>query len=236
MDDALQFLWRRHPAGPSRKDKAMPKSCRLLLADDHDIVLAGLRLVLDHPDFEIVGAVKDGRALVKAARELRPDVMVVDITMPQLNGIDAARIIHKRYPKIKTVFLTMHRDLGYASEALDLPYSAYVLKSSAADDLPTAIREVLKGHSFLSPALEEALNKARELRTRDRRAGAPVLTARQREILQLLAEGRSIKEIAFDLQLSPRTVEFHKYRIMQELGVRSVAELVRSALSLKLIA
>ncbi len=208
---------------------------RILLADDHDIVIAGLRQVLDRPDFEIVGAVKDGRALVEAFHELEPDVVITDVTMPLLNGLDAAKQIRTLDPKAKIVFLTMHPEVGYAAEALSLGNSGYVLKSSVADELVPAIHEVLKGGTYVAQAIEEAVRKAIEARSHQKTPGVQALTSRQREVLQLLVEGRPVKEIAFRLGVSPRTVEFHKYRIMEELGVRSVAELVRYAMSLGIL-
>jgi len=211
------------------------KPWSLLLADDHDIVLAGLRQVLDQPDFEIVGAVKDGRALVETARELRPDVIITDVTMPLLNGMDAAKQIRSFSPKIRIIFLTMHSDAGYALEALQLGNCGYVLKSSVADELIPAIYRVLEGGSYMARAIAETVGKMKDARPREQARGVERLTSRQREVLQLLAEGHPVKEIAFTLKVSPRTVEFHKYRIMDELGVRSVAELVRSAMSLGIL-
>jgi DNA-binding NarL/FixJ family response regulator len=211
------------------------KRSRLLLADDHDIVLAGLRMVLDQPDFQIVAAVKDGRSLLKAAAELRPDVIITDLTMPLLNGLDAARQIRRLDPQVKIIFLTMHPDIGYATEALALGNCGYVLKSSVAEELPAAIREVLSGRTYVARAIAETVRQALESRSREILPGAGRLTSRQREVLQMLAEGHAVKEIAFTLNVSPRTVEFHKYRIMEELGVKTVAELVRSAMALGIV-
>lgn len=206
------------------------KRWRVLLADDHDIVLAGLRLVLSQPDLEIVGAVKDGRALVKAADELRPDVIVADVTMPLLNGIDAAWQIRKGDSTVKIIFLTMHPDIGYATEALSLGHCGYVLKSSVADELPMAIRDVLRGRTYVAKAIREPVMQALQTHPHKRgTAASDRLTIRQREVLQMLSEGRNVKEIASILNVSPRTVEFHKYRMMEELGVHSVAELARYA-------
>ena len=210
------------------------KPWKLLLADDHDIVIAGLRMVLDQPRFEIVGTVKDGRALVQTARDLKPDVVVTDVTMPLLNGIDAARQIRMLDSNVKIVFLTMHPDIGYATEALSLGNCGYVLKSSVADELPAAIDDVLAGGTYVARAIAEPVQRALESKPREK-PGAKRLTSRQREVLQLLAEGRPVKEIAFTLKVSPRTIEFHKYRIMEELGVRTTAELVRSAMALGIL-
>jgi DNA-binding NarL/FixJ family response regulator len=211
------------------------KRWRLLLADDHDIVLAGLRLVLDQPDFEIVGTVTDGLALVKAAEELRPDVIVADVTMPRLNGIDAVRQIRKADTAVKIIFLTMHPELGYATEALSLGHCGYVLKSSVADELPLAIRDVLNGRTYVARAIREDVMHALQAAAHNGGTASDRLTFRQREVLQMLAEGRTVKEIASALNVSPRTVEFHKYRIMEELGVHTVAELARYAVKRGLV-
>jgi len=211
------------------------KRWQILIADDHDIVLRGLHQVLDQPDFEIVEAVKDGRALVQAAQGLLPDVVVTDVTMPLLSGIDAARQIRHRDAVVKIVFFTMHAEFGYAFEALALRGCGYVLKSSEADELPMAIRQVLAGRSYVSQPIAELLNNEIEVRSHLRGPGVQRLTTRQREVLVLLVEGHSVKEIAFMLTVSPKTVEFHKYRIMEELGVHSMAELVRSALTLGIV-
>jgi len=205
------------------------KRWRVLLADDHDIVIEGLRRVLDHPDIEIVGVAHDGRALLRAAKEMQPDIIVADITMPLLNGIDAARQIHEDNPKVKIIFLTMHPEVTFATEALEAGGVGYVLKSSAGDELLTAIREATKGRVYVTKSIAEAVSRAVSSRSNPWRSTDDKLTARQREVLQLLAEGLYVKEIATKLDLSPRTVEFHKYRIMDELGVRSVAELGRYA-------
>lgn len=211
------------------------KRWRLLLADDHDIVLAGLRLVLDQPDFEIVGSVTDGLALVKAAEELRPDVIIADITMPRLNGIDAVRQIRKADSAVKIVFLTMHPELGYATEALSQGHCGYVLKSSVADELPVAIRDVLDGRTYVARAIREDVMHALQVPAHNGGTAPDRLTSRQREVLQMLAEGHTVKEIAFTLKVSPRTVEFHKYRIMRALGVHTVAELARYAVKTGLV-
>jgi len=194
------------------------KRCRILLADDHAVVLEGLRRILDRTDFEIVGEARDGIAMLQAAEELRPDVIIVDVSMPRLNGIEAARQLRKSDRTTKFVFLSMHSEAAYARAALAVGASAYVLKSSAAEELVGAIDAVL---SESAPSVE-AMDPQVPKRVRASRAG---LTRRQQEVLQLLAEGRSIKEVGMLLHLSSRTVEFHKYRVMQTLGVRTVAEL-----------
>jgi DNA-binding NarL/FixJ family response regulator len=205
------------------------KRCRLLLADDHDIVIEGLRRVLDHPDIEIVGVVKDGRSLVRAAREKQPDIIIADITMPLLNGIEAARQIRKNNSNVKIIFLTMHPDVTFATEALAAGGSGYVLKNSAGDELLTAIRDVMKGHIYVTKSIAEAVKHGLSSRSNTWRSPLDKLTSRQREVLQLLAEGVHVKEIAVKLNVSPRTVEFHKYRIMDELGLRTAAEIARYA-------
>ena len=203
------------------------KRSRVLLGDDHAIILDGLRRILE-PHFEVVGTAQDGRALVAAAKELRPDVIVADISMPLLNGIEAARQLQKAGTTAKIIFLTMHPDATYATEAFRAGASGYVLKSSAASELVTAIQEVLKGRMYVTPlvakdVLHTLMAKPPETQVRE-------LTARQREVLQLVAEGKVTKEIAGILNLSPRTVEFHKYRIMDQLGLRTTAELTQYAI------
>jgi DNA-binding NarL/FixJ family response regulator len=205
------------------------KPWRVLLADDHDIVIEGLRRVLNHPDIEIVGVVKDGRSLLGAAEQIHPDIIVTDVTMPQLNGIDAARQIRESNLDVKIIFLTMHPDAAFAAEALAAGGSGYVLKNSAADDLLTAIREAAEGRTYVTKSIAEAVSHALSARSRAWRSPLDKLTSRQREVLQLLAEGLQVKEIAARLNVSPKTVEFHKYRIMDELGLRTTAELSRYA-------
>ena len=205
------------------------KRPRILLGDDHAIILDGLRRILE-PHFEIVGTAEDGRALVAAAEKLRPDMVVADISMPLLNGIEAARQIRKAHPQAKVIFLTMHPDATYATEAFRAGASGYVLKNSAASELVTAIQEALKGRTYLTPRVAtDAI--ASWVRTPGQPAmPSASLTSRQREILQLVAEGRSAKDIATILRISPRTVEFHKYRIMEALGLRTTAELTQYAI------
>ncbi len=201
----------------------------VLLADDHGIVVEGLRRILE-PEFEVVGAVADGRALLTAAEALGPDIVVVDISMPLLNGIEAARQIRKTARKTKIIFLTMHTDVIYATEALEAGGSGYVLKSSAGTELLTAVREVLRGRRYVTPAIAETVTRALTSPAGRRGKGVQDLTRRQREVLQLVAEGRTLKEIATILNVSPRTAEFHKYRVMEELGVRTTAELTQYAI------
>jgi DNA-binding NarL/FixJ family response regulator len=204
---------------------------RVLLADDHAIVLEGLRRVLE-PDFEIVGEVVDGRALVAAAGMLRPDIIVTDISMPLINGIEAARQIRKIDRRVKIIFLTMHPDVTYAAEALGAGGSAYVLKSSAGAELLEAIGVALSGAKYVTPAIDREVVRAEVQRTGRRDDLRGELTPRQREVLQLLAEGKSLKEVAAGLKISIKTAEFHKYRIMKQIGVRSNAELTKHAVKL----
>ena len=203
------------------------KRPRVLLADDHKIVTEGLKGLLE-PEFELVGTVEDGRALLAAAEKLRPDVIVADISMPLLNGIDSVRQIKKAHGEIKVVFLTMHPDVTYAVSAFEAGASGYVLKHSAPTELVTAIRSALNGKTFVTPLLAGEFMQLAKERT-GQRDELTSLTPRQREILQLLAEGHSAKEIATVLNISSRTVEFHKYRIMKDLGIKSAAELVHYA-------
>jgi DNA-binding NarL/FixJ family response regulator len=210
----------------------MAQGVRVLLADDHTYILEGLRRVLE-PECEVVGAVSDGRALLAAAERLAPDVVVADISMPLLNGIEAVKLMRKTLRNIKIVFLTMHADAAYAMKALEAGGSGFVLKTSAADELLVAIREALRGRKFVSPALSapvlEAVASAR------RESNEEGLTQRQREVLQLVAEGKTLKEIGAILNVSPRTIEFHKYRIMDELGLRTTGELTQYAIKHGLI-
>jgi DNA-binding NarL/FixJ family response regulator len=204
------------------------KRTRVLLADDHKIVLEGLKNLLAG-EFEVVGSVEDGRALVDQAAALHPDVIVADISMPQLNGIEAVRRIKKNDPNIKVVFLTMHPDSTYAANAFDAGASGFVLKHSAPSELIAAIHETMKGRTYVTPLI------AGDLIRTYRRGASPEddlpkeLSPRQREILQHLAEGKSAKEIASILNISTRTVEFHKYKMMDQLHIKTSAELVQYA-------
>jgi DNA-binding NarL/FixJ family response regulator len=206
----------------------------VLLADDHAIVIEGLRRILEL-EFDVVGVVADGRELVAAADRLKPDVIVADVSMPLLNGIEAARQIRQRDRRATIVFLTMHPDLVYASEAFLAGASAYVLKSSAGTEIITAIHDVVRGRIYVTPALDRTSLAALIRRGRFARRVVPGLPPRQREVLQLVVEGRGTKEIAFILSISPRTVEFHRYRMMETLGVHTIAELVQFAIKHHLV-
>jgi DNA-binding NarL/FixJ family response regulator len=202
---------------------------RVLLADDHTILAEGLRSLLE-PEFEVVGVVADGRELLAAAKTHRPDVIVADISMPSLNGIDAAMQLRDAGVKAKIVFLTMHREVEYARRATEAGAAGFVLKHSAAAELVTAVREALKGQTYLTPMIaSELLQSYREGGSRPEDP-AHRLTVRQREVLQLVAEGRSAKEVAVMLKISIRTAEAHKAHILEALGLGTTAELVLYAI------
>lgn len=202
---------------------------RVLLADDHRMVAEGLKTLLS-PEFELLDVVEDGRALIAAAKKLRPDVIVADITMPHLNGIDALAQLKKEQPGGKVVFLTMHQDVAYARRALEAGAMGFVLKHSAPAELITAIRAALNGQTYITPVMAGEVFRAIRHEPQGPSDPAARLTPRQREILQLLAEGRSAKEIADTLAISARTVEFHKYQMMEALKLHNGAELVHFAI------
>jgi DNA-binding NarL/FixJ family response regulator len=204
---------------------------RILLADDHTLMIEALKHLL-LAEFDVVGIVGDGRALLKAAAELRPELVLIDIGMPLLNGFDAAEQLKAQQPDIKVIFLTQNREPQMAAEALRRNASGYLLKDSAASELTAAIRTALKGGWYSSPALGPIAGS-----TGEEWSEQPLrdLSAREREVLQLLAEGKSMKEVAAVLEISPRTVEFHKYRIMHVLSLKSGAELVQYAIKHRLI-
>ena len=202
---------------------------RVLLADDHLLVAEALKSLLE-PEFDLIGVVEDGRALLEEVEKLRPDVIVADITMPSLNGIDALVRLRQGGDQTPVVFLTMHRDVSFARRALDAGASGFVLKHSASVELIAAIRAALQGKTYLTPQLAGEVLEA--MKEGPEQAGDPVasLTPRQREVLQLLAEGRSAKEIASNLDISTRTVEFHKYQMMETLDIHTNAELIHFAI------
>jgi len=202
---------------------------RVLLADDHRIVAEGLKGILA-AEFDLIGVVEDGRALIEAVKKMRPDVIVSDITMPNLNGIEALEELKKHDPAVRVIFLTMHRDVVYARRALEAGARGFVLKHSAPDELIMAVRAALEGRVFITPILAEELLDAMRggpQQSADRLAS---LTLRQREILRLLADGLSAKQIAAKLDISQRTVEFHKYRMMESLGAKSSSDLIHFAI------
>ena len=205
------------------------KTLRVLLADDHRIVAEGLKRLLE-PNFELVGIVENGLALLSAARELKPDVIVADISMPELNGLDALEELKKINPDVRVVMLTMHHNVAYARQALDAGALGYVLKHSATNELILAVKAAANGKTFVTPAIAGELLAAMRSGEADTRDPIQCLTLRQREILRLLVDGHSAKAIATRLDISPRTVEFHKYAMMESLGFTSSAELIRFAL------
>lgn len=207
---------------------------RILIADDHSIVLAGLcKLVEADGEGEVVGTVEDGRALVEEAQKLRPDIILLDISMPLLNGLDAARQIGKLMPECKLIMLTMHASPTYAAEAFKAGVSGYLIKRSAASELKHAIQAVLRGQHYMTPLItKDVLDSALHPPEKNARKRPPsTLTPRQREVLQLVAEGKGTKDIASLLKISVKTVEFHKFRIMDELDLHSTAELTKYAIA-----
>jgi DNA-binding NarL/FixJ family response regulator len=203
------------------------KRTRILLADDHAMICAGFQKLLE-PYYEIVGSVEDGLALLKAAARLKPDVILLDVGMPLLNGLDAARQLRKLTPQTKLIFLTMNPDSDIAAEALRIGASAYLLKNSQASELLQALHDVLRGRLYVTPQIGRALQQS-FIRDPHEHHAKP-LTGRQREVLQMLAEGRTMKEIAFTLHITHRTVRFHKSRLMEELGISTNSDLVKYAM------
>lgn len=206
----------------------------VLLADDHVMLMDGL-VHLVRQDFEIVGVASDGRAMVEMARQTRPDVIVTDISMPHLNGIDAARILRKESISAKLLFLTMHADLPLVEEAFRAGASGYILKLCAAEEFIKAIKCVAKGAVYITPLLAGDLISTLLTTGPQDVARESTLTLRQREVLQLLAEGKTMKEVAAQLGISTRTAESHKYEIMRQLGVQTTAGLIRYAVRIKLV-
>jgi DNA-binding NarL/FixJ family response regulator len=206
---------------------------RVLVADDHRIVAEGLRKLLE-PEFEIAAIVEDGRQLVDAAKRLRPDVIITDIAMPSLNGLDAMDQLRELECRARFVFLTMHTDASYAARALRAGAAGFVLKHSASTELVAAVRAALAGRTYVTPSIAEDVERLAAARSSDSEELLP-LTPRQREVLQLFAEGQSAKEVAQSLHISFRTAENHKARIMQVLGVSTTAELVLCAVRFGLI-
>jgi DNA-binding NarL/FixJ family response regulator len=202
---------------------------RVLLCDDHLLVAEALKSLLT-AEFELVAVVEDGRAMVEAAGRLRPDVIVADVTMPHLNGIDALVQLRQGGNPVPVVFLTMHRDVTFARRALEAGASGFVLKHSAPAELVLAIRAALEGRTYLTPQLAGEVLASMKQGPEQARDPVASLTPRQREVLQLLAEGQSAKEIASSLSISARTVEFHKYQLMETLDLHTNAELVHFAI------
>jgi DNA-binding NarL/FixJ family response regulator len=213
----------------------MTNRSRILIADDHNLVAELCKRLLE-TEFDVIGVVGDGRALVCAANELAPDVIVVDVAMPVLNGLDAGRQVKKLLPAVKLIYLTMNPDPEVAAEAFRRGASGYLLKTCAAAEMVKAVREVLRGKTYMSSSLPRDTidflrRQDKELVNEDGR-----LTERQREVLQLLAEGKVMKEVGDILNMTPRTVAYHKYRMMEVLGARSSAELVKYAVRIHMVA
>ena len=204
------------------------KRARILLADQHTLLMEGLTRLLE-PEFEVVAAVTDGRALLRTAAELKPDAVVLDIALPSLNGLDAGYQLKKSDPRVRLIYLAMDTTLDTVAEAFCIGATSYLLKTSSATQLLTVIRLGLQGCMYVAPSLNrDNLRSFMQGRSPRKNTG---LTFRQREVLQLLAEGRSMKEVAFALQITARTVAYHKYRMMDHLDLHSDAALFRFALS-----
>jgi DNA-binding NarL/FixJ family response regulator len=217
----------------------MSRKTRVLLADDHVLIRAGLRMVVDaQPDLTVVGEAGDGREAVAMAENLKPDVVVMDIGMPTLNGIEAASQVREKLPDAQIVMLSMHSDEGYVLRALKAGAKAYLLKDSAETDLARAIRAAAEGKSFFSPAVGRVLleDYVRKLQRTGGEDSYDLLSPREREVLQLVAEGKSSKEIANLLNLSVYTVETHRARVMQKLNLRGIPELILYAVRKGIIA
>jgi DNA-binding NarL/FixJ family response regulator len=206
---------------------------RILIAEDHTLVSGAFQKMLES-QYDVVGAVPDGRSLLRVAPELRPDVILLDIGMPLLNGLDAGRQLKQIMPKVKLIFLTMNQDSDIAGEAFRVGASAYLLKNSGASELQKAIQEVLRGGTYITPQTRQGIQKT-FIRDPHATKRARRLTERQREVLQLIAEGHSMKQIADILNVTPRTIAFHKYRMMEELGVNNTAELIQFAIKQSIV-
>jgi len=204
------------------------KRKRVLLADDHTLLLDAFAKLIE-PECDVVGKVADGRALMAAAEKLKPDVVVLDIAMPLLNGLDAGRQLKKALPNVKLIFLTMNQDPAIATEAFRAGASGYLLKTSAGSELIKAIEEVTSGRFYVTPLITQDLVEELMLGPNERNRPAD-LTPRQREVLQLLAEGHSMKEAARILKVAPRTIAYHKYRMMEQFRLKSNAELIQFAI------
>jgi len=204
-----------------------------MLADDHTMLVEAFRKLLES-QCEIVGTASDGRVLLETAPRLKPDVVVVDIAMPLMNGLEAGLRLKKLMPAVKLIFLTMNEDPDLAMEAMRCGASGYLLKSSAGSELTRAIQMSLKGKSYVTPQIASGMEKAFINNPRPK-TGNKTLTPRQREVVQLLAEGKSMKEVASVLNVTPRTVAFHKYRVMEELNIKTTAELIHFALKSRIL-
>jgi DNA-binding NarL/FixJ family response regulator len=210
------------------------RGTRILLADDHPLLLEGLKKLLED-DYDLVGTVNDGKSLIGAARTLRPDVIILDISMPGLNGLEAAKQIHKSNPEIKLIVLSVHSDTAYVEEAFRLGAQGYILKRSVARELLTALKEVIGGRRYLTSVLGTQSLRSRLARSKASNRLQP-LTLRQMDVLKLVAEGRQNKEIAIALSISVKTVEYHKTCIMNELDIHTPAGLTRYAIDRGILA
>ena len=208
-------------------------SPRIMLADDHTILVEAFRKLLE-PHYQIVGTVSDGRALLEIAPQLNPDVVIVDIGMPLMNGMEAGLRLKEQIPSVKLIFLTMNEDPDLAVEAMRCGASGYLLKSSAAEELLRAIQMALKGKHYVTPQISRGMQKS-FIKNPRAKGQAKALTPRQREVVQLLAEGKSMKEVASVLNVTPRTVAFHKYRVMEELNLATTAELIQFAIKTRIL-
>ena len=207
------------------------KRARVILADDHTLLLEAFQKLLAD-EYEVVAIVSDGRALVEQATALKPDIAIVDVSMPLLNGLDAGRQLKESVPAIRLVFLTMNEDPELAAEAFRVGASAYLLKRSAASELRTALREVLRSRSYVTPLITEGMVDSM---LQKGSPSARSLTIRQREVIQLVAEGHSMKQVASILNIAPRTVAFHKYRIMEQFKIKTTAELIQFAVKQRIV-
>ena len=213
---------------------------QVIVADDHRLVAEGVVKILEK-DYSVVATPTDGRGFIEAVEKFRPDLALVDISLPLLNGLDACRHVKKSCPEVKLIILTMHSEQHFVNEAFRVGVEGYVLKSSLADELLVATKEVLRGCTYISPVVAQGLvNQALESSAEPPRQPTPTpavtLSLRQREVLQLVAEGKSNKEIASTINVTVKTIEFHKARISKELGVHTTAELTKQAITLGLIA
>jgi DNA-binding NarL/FixJ family response regulator len=207
---------------------------RILLADDHTLVLEGFKKLLEEY-CQVVGAVEDGRSLLDAAKRLQPDIVVMDISMPKLNGLDAARRLRKIVPQARLIFVTVHADADYVNQAFQAGASGYLLKRSAGSELRQAVQAVSSGNYYITSLVAKDLVQSRLTGTVPSMTDPNHLTARQREILQLVSEGLTLKEIGSTLGLSPKTVEYHKSKLMEQLDLHTTAELTKFALTHGLI-
>jgi DNA-binding NarL/FixJ family response regulator len=206
---------------------------RLMLADDHTFLVEAFRRLLE-PQYEIVGTATDGRALLESAPQLNPDVIVADIGMPLMNGLEAGLRLKELMPSMKLIFLTMNEDPDLAVEAMRCGASGYLLKSSAVEEMLCAIQLALRGKTYVTPQIRRGMQKS-FIKNPRAKGQAKILTPRQREVVQLVAEGKSMKEVADVLKVTPRTVAFHKYRVMEELNIGTTAELIQFAIKSKIL-